>query len=60
MTATSSYVTDKNNAYAIAEKRPITIENFSLPLYDMEGAVATQRLKVRHVRASAIAKITTS
>ena len=60
MTATTSYITDKKEAYAIAEKRRITIENFSLPNFDMEGAVVTQRIKCRHLKSSAIAKITTS
>jgi len=60
MTTTSSYVTDRDNAYVIAEKRPLTVENFNLPTFDMEGAVISQRIKVRYVRSSAIAKITTS
>lgn len=55
-----AYVTDKMHAYVIAEKRPITIENFDLPVYDMQGASVTQRIKVRHLRAEAIAKITTA
>jgi HK97 family phage major capsid protein len=60
MTTTTAYVTDKAHAYVIAEKRPITIENFDLPTFDLSGAVITHRLKVRHIRAEAIAKITTS
>jgi HK97 family phage major capsid protein len=60
MTTTSAYVTDKSNAYVIAEKRALTVEGFNLPTFDMEGAVISQRLKVRYVRASAIAKITSS
>lgn len=59
-TTTSAYVTDRQQAYLIAEKRPLTIENFELATFDMSGAVVTQRLGVRHIRASAIAKITTS
>ena len=54
-----AYVTDKMHAYVIAEKRTVTVENFSLPVYDMEAASVTQRLKIRHLRAQAIAKITT-
>ena len=34
------------------------LENVTLPTFDMEGAVLTQRLKVRQLRASAIQKIT--
>src|SRR3990167_2073585 len=46
MTTTSSYVFDNRYAYAIAEKRAMTIENFDLPTYDMSGAVITQRIAV--------------
>jgi len=60
MTTTSSYVTDKTQAYVIAEKRPITVEGFMLPAYDMEAASITQRIAVSALRTSAIAKITTS
>ena len=54
-----AYVTDKMHAYCIAEKRPVTVENFEMPVYDMSAASITQRIKVRHMRANAIAKITT-
>jgi len=55
-----AYITDKMQAYVIAEKRPVTIENFEMPAFDMSAASVTQRIKVRHLRADAIAKITTS
>ncbi len=55
-----AYVTDRMHAYVIAEKRPVTIENFELPVYDMSAATVTQRIKVRHLRADAIAIITTA
>ena len=55
-----AYITDRMHAYIIAEKRPVTIENFELPVYDMSAASITQRIKVRHLRAGAIAKIITS
>jgi len=54
-----AYVTDRMHAYVIAEKRPITIENFEMPVYDMSAASITWRFKTRHLRAKAIAKITT-
>lgn len=60
MTTTSSYVIDQNHAYVVAEKRPLTMENFRLETFDMTGVVISQRIKVRHLRADAIAKITTS
>jgi HK97 family phage major capsid protein len=60
MTTTSAYVTDRAEAYFLAEKRGVTVENFNLPSYDMEGAVITQRIALKVRRADAIAKITTS
>ena len=60
MTTTSSYITDKRHAYGIAEKRPLSVERFELPTFDMSGAVLTHRLKVAALRTNAIAKITTS
>jgi len=55
-----AYVTDKVHAFVIAEKRPVTISNFELPVYDMSAANITQRIKVRHLRATATCIITTS
>jgi HK97 family phage major capsid protein len=55
-----AYVTDRMHAYVIAEKRPVSVDNFELPVYDMSAANITQRIKVRQLRADAIAKITTS
>jgi len=55
-----AYVTDKMHAYVMAEKRTVTIRNFELPVNDMSAANITQRIKVRYLRATAIAKITTS
>jgi len=60
MTSTNAYVYDKTQAYVIAEKRPITIENFDLPHYDMSAVTVTQRIAVAPLRTAAIAKITTS
>jgi N4-gp56 family major capsid protein len=60
MTATSAYVTDKENAYVMAIKRDVSIEGFDLPTFDMKGAVVSCRIKVRQLRAKAISKITTS
>ena len=55
-----AYVTDKMHAFVISEKRPVTVANFEMPVYDMSAANVTQRIKVRYLRANAIAKITTS
>jgi len=60
MTKTSAYVLDRRFAYALAEKRPLTVERFELPSHDMSAASVTHRLKARHVRADAICKITSS
>jgi len=60
MTKTTSYVTDNRFAYVIAEKRALTVEGFELATNDMTGSIITQRIKARHLRADAIAKITTS
>jgi len=55
-----AYVTDKMHAYMIAEKRPVTVTNFDMPVYDMSAASITQRIVVATLRTQAIAKITTS
>ncbi len=55
-----AYVTDRMHAYMIAEKRPVTVENFELPVYEMSAANITQRIVVSELRTKAICKITTS
>jgi len=55
-----AYIFDKEEAFTIAEKRPITVENYNDAIHDLSGAVITQRVKVRQLRADAICKITTS
>ena len=60
MTTTTSYVVDRGQAYARVEKRPMTVENFTLPLSDMEGAVVSQRIAFALLRTSAVAIITTT
>lgn len=60
ITTTNAYVIDRDHAFVIAEKRPITIEKYDDKTHDMSGVVVTQRIKVRQLRAAAIAKITTS
>ena|SRR3990167_2678181 len=58
--ATSAYIFDRTQAYGIAISRDLTVENFTLPTYDMEGAVLTRRIDVKALRTGAISKITTS
>lgn len=55
-----AYVIDRSEAFGIAIKRDITVENYTLPLYDMEAACLTQRIDVRILRAEAVGLITTS
>lgn len=58
--ATSAYIFDRSQAYAIAIKRDITVENFDMPTYDMQGAAVTQRIDIKLLRANAVSKITSS
>lgn len=58
--ATSSYMFDRSQAYGIAIARDITMENVTMPTFDMEGAVFTQRIDVKVLRTKSISKITTS
>lgn len=55
-----AYLFDRRQAYGIAIKRDITVENFDLPSFDMEGAAITMRIDVQLLRSIAVARITTS
>ena len=55
-----AYVFDNSQAYAIAEKRAVTIERFAMPNVDMDAAAITQRITAKILRTSAVAKITSS
>jgi len=55
-----AFVFDKVHAYAIAEKRPVTLKKFSLETFDMEGAILSQRIVVKLIRDYAVCTITTS
>ena len=55
-----AYVLDRSQAYGIAIKRDITVENFDLPTFDMQGAAVTQRIDVKLLRSSAVSRITTT
>ena len=55
-----AYVLDRSQAFGIAIKRDITVENFELPTYDMSGACVSMRIAVKLLRSKAVAKITTS
>lgn len=55
-----AYVFDRNEAYYIVEKRPITVERFELQSNDMSAAALTQRIAVQIIRTQAVSKTTTS
>lgn len=55
-----AYVFDRNQAFAIVEKRPVTVDRYNDLTRDMVGAVVTQRITMKALRTSAMCKITTS
>lgn len=55
-----AYVYDKREAYYIVEKRPLTVDRFSLPSNDMSAATVTQRIAVKIIRTNAVSKTTTN
>jgi len=55
-----AYVIDRSNSYVVSYKRDITVENFDLPTFDMQGAAITMRLDVESLRDYATCEITTS
>lgn len=55
-----AYIFDRSEAYGIAIKRDITVENFDLATYDMSGAAVTQRIDVQLLRSKAVSRITTA
>lgn len=55
-----AYVLDTDHCFAIAEKRPVTLEDYDDKAHDMRGVVITQRVAVALLRAAAGARITTS
>ena len=57
---TSSYILDRKETYAIGLKRDVTVENFNLATFDMQGAAITTRIDVQLLRSKAVSKITTS
>jgi len=55
-----AYVIDARHAFAIAEKRPITIERYSDYARDTGYVVVTQRIAVNAWRNNAVSEITTT
>ena len=58
--ALHAFVIDRQWSYVVAYKRDITIENFDLPTFDMQGAAITMRLDVEYLRDYATCTITTT
>ena len=55
-----AFVFDREHAYAIAEKRPVTLKKFSLETFDMEGAILSQRIVVKLIKDNAVCRIATT
>tara|TARA_A100001201_G_scaffold142907_2_gene142500 strand:+ start:2851 stop:3711 length:861 start_codon:yes stop_codon:yes gene_type:complete len=55
--ATDAFVIDRNHAFAIAEKRPVTMERFDDFMRDTHNMVATMRIAARYLRGEAISKL---
>lgn len=55
-----AYVIDREHSFVVAYKRDITIENFDLPTFDMQGACITMRIDVEYLRDYATCEITTT
>lgn len=60
MTTTTSFVIDRTQAYALVEKRPLTVESYDMPWVDSKGVAITHRIAVGLLRSSAVCRITTS
>ncbi len=60
VSAKLAYVIDANKAFAIAEKRPVTLENYDDHSRDMRHVVATMRLAAGYLFAEAVSEITTT
>jgi len=60
VSAKYAYVIDRDHAFIIAEKRPVTIERYFDAARDTNFAVVTQRVAFRYLRPGAIARIVTT
>jgi len=60
VSAKLAYVLDATKAFAIAEKRPVTLENYDDVSRDMRHVVATQRVAVGYLFSGAVSEITTT
>jgi len=60
VSALLAYVIDRNHAFVIAEKRPLSIENYKDWSRDTEFVVASQRIAIAALRNKAVSEITTT
>jgi len=60
ISAKLGYVIDRNHAFVIGEKRPVTVRKFFNAARDMSEAVVTQRIGVAYLRSGAVSEITTT
>lgn len=55
-----AYVLDREHAYAIAEKRPVTMRMYTIETHDTDGVACTQRVAVSLLRSDAVSRLTTT
>lgn len=55
-----AYIIDRDHAFILVEKRPITIEKYFEAARDMSFAVVTQRIAAQYLRPGAVARIVTT
>ena len=60
VTATYVYVLDRQHAFVLAEKRPVTIEKYFDAARDSSFASVTQRFAAQYLRPGAVARIVTT
>jgi len=60
VSAKYAYVIDRDNAFVVVEKRPVTIEKYFDAARDSSFAVVTQRVAASYLRPGAIARIVTT
>lgn len=60
VTAAYAYIIDRDHAFVVVEKRPVTIERYFDAARDSNFAVVTQRVAAQYVRPGAVARIVTT
>jgi len=60
VTAQRAYIIDRDHAFVVVEKRPVTIERYFDAARDSNFAVVTQRVAASYLRPGAVARIVTT